>query len=48
MGLTNCPNCGKTISEKASLCPHCKSAILNANLTVCEDCKNEYDASMET
>lgn len=46
MGLTNCPNCGKTISEKAILCPHCKSAIVNSNLTVCEDCKKEYDATM--
>lgn len=48
MGLTNCPNCGKTISEKATLCPYCKSEILRQNLTICEDCKKEYDVSMLT
>lgn len=47
MGLTNCPNCGKTISEKAMLCPHCKSELMKKNLTVCEECKKEYDVSME-
>lgn len=46
MGLTPCPNCGKAISEKATLCPHCNLAIFRPTLTVCEDCQQEYDASM--
>ena len=27
MGLTTCPKCGKTISEKATVCPCCNSAV---------------------
>ena len=27
MGLTNCPKCGETISEKATVCPRCNSAV---------------------
>lgn len=46
MGLTTCPKCGKTVSEKAEVCPHCNSGISKNSLTVCEDCKKEYDMSM--
>lgn len=48
MGLRTCPKCGERISEKAIICPHCQSELSNPNLTVCEDCKNEYDVSMAT
>lgn len=27
MGLTTCPKCGETISEKATVCPRCNSAV---------------------
>lgn len=27
MGLTTCPKCGETISEKATVCPCCNSAV---------------------
>lgn len=46
MGLTTCPKCGKTISEKATVCPHCNSHVIKKNLITCEDCKKEYDISM--
>lgn len=46
MGLITCPKCGKTISEKATVCPHCGSNVSKHNLIMCEDCKKEYDISM--
>lgn len=48
MGLTTCPKCGGTFSEKATICPHCNSGVSKNNLIMCEDCKKEYDISMET
>lgn len=27
MGLTTCPKCGETISDKATVCPHCNSGV---------------------
>lgn len=48
MGLTTCPKCGETISEKATVCPHCSSGVSKDNIIICEDCGNEYDISMET
>ncbi len=27
MGLITCPKCGGAISEKAIVCPHCKSYL---------------------
>lgn len=47
MGLITCPKCGKTISEKAVQCPHCKANISKPNYIICEDCNKEYDASIE-
>lgn len=46
MGLTNCPKCGDTISEKATVCPHCKSKLSLSNLIMCEDCETEYDSNL--
>lgn len=46
MGLTHCPKCGETISEKATVCPHCNSGVLKNNLIICEDCKKEYNVLM--
>lgn len=48
MGLTTCSKCGEAISEKATVCPHCNSGVSKDNLIMCEDCKKEYDISMET
>lgn len=48
MGLTTCPECGETISEKAGICPHCNSNIVKRNLVVCEDCQREYHMTMAT
>lgn len=48
MGLTTCPKCGKTISEKATVCPHCNSDVSKNNSIMCEDCNKEYDISMGT
>lgn len=46
MGFTTCPKCGETISQKATVCPHCNSDVSKNNLIMCEDCKKEYDSSM--
>ena len=48
MGLTTCPKCGETISDKATVCPHCNSGVSKNNLIMCEDCKKEYNISMRT
>ena len=48
MGLTTCPKCGKPISEKETVCPHCNSDVSKNRFIVCEDCKKKYDMSMET
>lgn len=48
MGLTTCPECGETISEKAGICPHCNANIVKRNLVVCEDCQQEYNMKMVT
>lgn len=31
MALTDCPSCGKKISDKSKTCPHCGFAIGDAN-----------------
>lgn len=46
MGLITCPKCGETISDKATVCPHCNSSVSKHNLITCEDCKKEYDISL--
>ena len=43
MALTTCPNCGANISDKATICPHCKSEVSFEipeliTINVCEDC----------
>ena len=48
MGLTTCPKCGETISDKATVCPHCNSGVSKNILIMCEDCKKEYNISMRT
>ena len=48
MGLTTCPKCGETISDKATVCPHCNSGVSKNNLIMCEDCKKEYNISIGT
>ncbi len=35
MSLTECPNCSKTISDKAKICPHCKTSV---SLIRCPEC----------
>ena len=42
MGLITCPKCGETISEKATVCPHCNLNFIQHNLIICEDCGTEY------
>lgn len=37
MALINCPNCGKTISDKAEVCPHCGMQLLNQTSTPAPD-----------
>lgn len=46
MGLKNCPNCGKQISDKAVSCPQCNFDLSNQALSVCTECGCTY-ANME-
>ena len=46
MGLTTCPKCGETISEKAIVCPHCKSNFSQQNPIMCEECGTEYEIKL--
>lgn len=44
MALIKCPNCEKTVSDKAEKCPHCGNSVKNENdklivvSIVCEEC----------
>ncbi|MDE6699365.1 MAG: zinc ribbon domain-containing protein [Lachnospiraceae bacterium] len=42
MSLITCPKCGEAISEKATVCPHCKFNLSQQNLIMCEECGTEY------
>ena len=42
MGLINCPECGKKISDKASSCPHCGNPIENDSSKRAKKTKKEY------
>lgn len=48
MALINCSNCGQSVSDKATVCPHCGFVFPdymhnNPNLKKCDDCGAEYD-----
>ena len=38
MGLINCPNCGKQISDKATQCVNCNYLLSQKNTIICPDC----------
>lgn len=49
MALVECNVCGKTISDKASTCPHCGNVLKEnssekMSLNLCEECKTEIPA----
>lgn len=46
MSLITCPKCGESISEKATICPHCKFSLSQQNLIVCEDCGRAYEMKL--
>lgn len=46
MSLITCPKCGGTISEKATVCPHCKFNRSQENLIMCEECGTEYEIKL--
>lgn len=43
MALINCPNCGQSISDKATECPHCNFQTQN-NTVTCSECKAQYSS----
>ena len=45
MALIKCTECGEMISDKATVCPHCRAPI--EKMTKCEDCGAEYSADAE-
>lgn len=54
MALVKCPECGKTVSDRATVCPHCgcplsvklKPKPAKANFLKCEECGHIIDHSM--
>lgn len=46
MSLITCPKCGEAISEKATVCPHCKFNLSQQNLIMCEECGTEYEIKL--
>lgn len=53
MALIYCPQCGQSVSDKATVCPQCGSSlstnpVINTNVIKCEDCGAEYDVSLST
>ncbi len=46
MSLITCPKCGEAISEKATVCPHCKLNLSQQNSIVCEECGTEYEIEL--
>lgn len=47
-GINNLSEMWETISDKATVCPHCNSGVSKKTLIMCEDCKKEYNISMRT
>lgn len=43
MALIQCPECGNTISDKASTCPKCGYPLINLQVT-CPECQSTVDA----
>ena len=54
MALIKCTNCGKDISDKATVCPQCGTAVIKSEMTTdknvwkCEDCGTENSIENET
>lgn len=46
MALISCPQCGKEISEKAKVCPHCNLNLSPQSSNICEECGTEYVAHL--
>jgi uncharacterized OB-fold protein len=53
MALINCPNCGRSVSDKASVCPGCGNMFphqeieLPKALITCEECGTEYEQGVD-
>ena len=47
MALINCPKCGASISEQASVCPQCKETVSKADSIICGECKTKYSSDLE-
>lgn len=47
MSLKQCPECGGTISDKATICPHCGAPLKTQNVTDPKD-ENQSDKCSET
>lgn len=48
MALIYCPQCGKSVSDKAVSCPHCgfmafEQKTNTHNVIKCDDCGTEYE-----
>ena len=45
MAMIQCPHCGKQISDKAEICPHCKERLIEEETIKCSECGEEVSAS---
>lgn len=50
MSLINCPNCGQSVSDKATLCPNCSytfaEKLATAQNIFCEECGTGYEKEL--
>jgi len=47
VAITECPECGKNISDKASVCPHCGYSIDNTNGILNRYEENSFEGSLK-
>ena len=48
MAIIQCPYCGKQVSDKAQICPHCKERLIEEKMVKCSECGNEVSTELET
>lgn len=48
MAMTECPHCGKQVSDKAVICPHCKERLIEEETIICSECGANIPKSLDT
>ena len=53
MALIQCKNCGKDVSDRAKVCPHCGTQLIEDEVTqpqpiICEECGAEIPQGVDS